>query len=546
MKFISTMSASYKKKYFRYFRFHPVSQLKKIWQLVKDALCIARSGLFDSAWYLKQYKDIADAGINPLIHYLRHGAYEGRDPNPLFDSDWYLRKNPEVADAGDNPLTNYIHHGVRLKRNPSAYFDADWYISQYSDVANLHMHPLRHYLKYGAAAGNRPAPYESALRRWMKGNSKDNRPKLLIIDQSCPQPDQDSGSLDCVNYIKIFQEFGYRVFFASIEEYNLDPEIYKPLEERNVLCLNPVDYLTIDAFIEKEIESFSAVFLSRVFSGGRYFESIRNRNSKIKIIFNPVDLHAIREEREGRLFADSDTLRRASKTSGREIYLAGRCDATIVVSEYEKQYLEAKIPNGEIYHVPLMRDCPGRRKEFPDRDGVCFIGNYRHSPNIDALKYFLDCIWPLILDKHSGCKFYVIGSGPPEDLKNSENQNVIVLGHVPDLREWLNRIKVSVAPLRYGAGAKGKIVTSLANGLPCVATDAAIEGMGLTKGQHLIVENNPGDFADRVVELCENRDLWTEFSDKGWRFCAENFSHERGRGRMTELFENLGLPVSRN
>ena len=87
-----------------------------MWQLVTNAICVARSGLFDSAWYLKQHVDIAAAGINPLIHYIRHGACEGRDPNPLFNSGWYLRQNPGVANSGENPLVHYIRKCFKFQK----------------------------------------------------------------------------------------------------------------------------------------------------------------------------------------------------------------------------------------------------------------------------------------------------------------------------------------------------------------------------------------------------------------------------------------------
>jgi hypothetical protein len=83
-----------------------------------DESVIGRSGLFDTDWYLAQNPDVAAAGINPLVHYLRHGAAEGRDPNPLFDTDWYLAQNPDVAAAGINPLVHYLRHGAAEGRDP--------------------------------------------------------------------------------------------------------------------------------------------------------------------------------------------------------------------------------------------------------------------------------------------------------------------------------------------------------------------------------------------------------------------------------------------
>jgi hypothetical protein len=114
--------------------------------------------LFDSAWYLSQYPDVAAAGINPLVHYLNYGAPEGRQPNPLFDSAWYLSQYPDIAAVGLNPLVHYLNHGAAEGRKPSPLFDSAWYLEQYQDVAAAGLNPLEHYIYFGAAEGRCPMP----------------------------------------------------------------------------------------------------------------------------------------------------------------------------------------------------------------------------------------------------------------------------------------------------------------------------------------------------------------------------------------------------
>ena len=123
-----------------------------------DVRLIAKSGLFDGVWYLEQNQDVAKARKDPLAHYLRVGAAQGRDPNPLFDSDWYLQQNPDVANAGINPLLHYLQSGAAEGRDPNPLFDSDWYLQQNPDVANAGINPLLHYLQSGAAEGRDPNP----------------------------------------------------------------------------------------------------------------------------------------------------------------------------------------------------------------------------------------------------------------------------------------------------------------------------------------------------------------------------------------------------
>jgi hypothetical protein len=129
-----------------------------------DQLLIGPSGLFDAKWYLARNPDVADARIDPLVHYLRHGPAEGRDPNPLFDSKWYLTQNPDVAAAEINPLVHYLRNGAREGRDPSAVFDTDWYLDQNPDVAAAGVNPLAHYLECGQFEGRNPNPSFNA--RW--------------------------------------------------------------------------------------------------------------------------------------------------------------------------------------------------------------------------------------------------------------------------------------------------------------------------------------------------------------------------------------------
>jgi GT2 family glycosyltransferase len=119
----------------------------------RDRNAIVRSSLFDAAWYLSQNPDISTAGVEPLTHYLNHGALEGRNPNPQFDTVWYLSQNRDVAQSGINPLAHYARYGVAEGRNPNPSFDSRWYLTQNRDVVSAGMNPLTHYLRHGSSEG---------------------------------------------------------------------------------------------------------------------------------------------------------------------------------------------------------------------------------------------------------------------------------------------------------------------------------------------------------------------------------------------------------
>jgi GT2 family glycosyltransferase len=165
---------------------------------------IAASGLFDSAWYLNRYPDVRAASIDPLLHYVRHGAAEGRDPNPLFDSDWYLKTNPDVGAAGINPLVHYIEYGDFECRDPHPLFDTDWYLAGNPEAA--HSNLLRHYLEHGAVTGGDPGPlFDTA---WYLKQNPDVRaagvnPLLHYLEQGASEGRDPNALFDSDWYLTV-------------------------------------------------------------------------------------------------------------------------------------------------------------------------------------------------------------------------------------------------------------------------------------------------------------------------------------------------------
>lgn len=122
----------------------------------RAARIIRASGLFDSAWYLEAYPDVAARKVDPVDHYVRHGVREGRDPNRLFSSNWYLANNPDVTQSGLNPLAHFVLRGAKEGRNPGPLFDTKWYLDANPDVVRAGVNPLLHFLRHGAREGRRP------------------------------------------------------------------------------------------------------------------------------------------------------------------------------------------------------------------------------------------------------------------------------------------------------------------------------------------------------------------------------------------------------
>lgn len=539
----------------------------------EDYLTIKNStGMFDAEWYVAEYPDVKDSGADPLGHYIEHGSEEGRMPNPLFRPHWYLDRYPEVRSSGETPLVHYIRHGVDRGLQPHPLFDTAWSACRYPDTVRGGLHPLAHFLRHafdgtvdpnpifgtGAYLTRHPELRETRINPLAHYAATDvnfcaraetaraGRPgetgrEILYIDSYHPRFKADSGSLDALNFLRIFIDLGFKITFIAAAEFFDQNHHRDYIEDMGVDCIDHYKFTSVEDFIAKNGHLFSMFFLSRVHCGGNYYKHARKAAPEAKIIFNTVDLHHLREEREARLSGDRAALNRSYWTREREFYLSRMCDATIVVSSIESTIIADTVKGANVRVIPLLRDLTGRGRSFAERDGVGFIGGYRHTPNLDALLYLLTEIWPRVTAINDRLRLYVMGADLPDSFRERTDRNVVYVGYVDDMAEALGTLRVTTAPLRYGAGAKGKLVSSLLHGVPCVATSVAAEGMDLVPGRDVLVADDPATFAAMICRLHDDHALWEHVSRSGYAHAARLHDINRGYDLMRSLLDSIGL-----
>ncbi len=529
-----------------------------------------RNPLFDSNFYLAKYADVARTGAHPERHYRRHGVREGRNPNPLFRTAWYLQSYPDVAARAINPLDHYYFHGGYEGRDPSPLFRSSWYRSQNVDVRDAGINPLLHYMRHGLRERRVPSPGGSRLgladprvqsNPWgsvgarlrnrvdrmaigqdpLSHLSRD-RPAVLVMENSYARPDRDSGSLLAFNLIRLFQRFGYHVAYLPVTGGGESTE-GDPLRAIGVTVLRSVSARSIPTLLERIGDHLDVVMLSRVDSAGTYIDDVRRHCVRAKVLFNTVDLHWLRLEREAMLARDRIAMYRAMEMREREIYVTRLADATLVVSMAEKPLLESLVPGANVVWCPLMHDVPGHASGYERRNGLAFMGGYLHRPNVDAVEYFLDEIWPEIRVAAPDARFYAIGTNMPEFLTTRADPGFVPVGRVPDVSTLLAQVRLTVAPLRFGAGAKGKVITSLAHGVPCVITPIAAEGMGLT-GDELAIASDPKSFAAAAVEVYTDPDRWRSLSARGIDWVKRTHSLEVGARQLATALRAMQAPMN--
>lgn len=365
--------------------------------------------------------------------------------------------------------------------------------------------------------------------------------RMLIIDSWTPEPDQDSGSMDTFLTMKALVELGYEIIFIP-KNLKLKERYVQLLEDEGVRCpdLNKFD-ATIEDFLKITGHYYNVVMLYRIDTASSFLYLVRQYALQAKVVFNTVDLHFLREQRNAELFGSQRMREKALQTKEHELQLMQEADSTIVLSSIELELVKKNNPSINLELMPFFRFIPGRSATFYHRKDIVFIGSFKHKPNLDAITYFISEIWPKAHLTLKNAKLRIIGSNPPDELYQlvAADNSIELLGHVADLDPEFNTCKLTVAPLRSGAGIKGKIITSLSYGVPCVATPIASEGMELISGKDLLVAEEPEDFANKIVRLYTNEDLWYTLSDNALATIKDRYSYESGKKRICEFFRKL-------
>lgn len=362
------------------------------------------------------------------------------------------------------------------------------------------------------------------------------QPQVLIVDALTPRPDRDSGSLRLVNLMRLLIAEGAHVVFVPASR-SADGGYTAALQRLGVECWHAPHMPGVPAWLREHGPRFDVAMVSRHYVACEFLPLLRKHAPQARVLFDTVDLHYLRERRAAELSGDGAALRAAGRTRALELGLIADADATLVVSEVERDLLAQDAPRAEVrvlsnLHEPAAPG-PGRAQ----RKDLLFVGGFRHPPNVDAVLWFAREVFPRIRAASPDMRLHCIGGDVPAEVQAlAEIDGIHVHGHVPELRPWLDGCRLSVAPLRYGAGVKGKVNQAMAHGLPVVATTPAVEGMHLRDGFDVLVADDAAAFTDAVLRLYDDEALWNRIADNGRDNVARHFSMDAARGRVRDLF----------
>ena len=291
----------------------------------------------------------------------------------------------------------------------------------------------------------------------------------------------------------------------------------------------------LPTFLAERGREFDVIVLSRHYIAAKHLSSVRSFAPQALLVFDTVDLHFLRAERLAELEGGAMAKAGARAKREEEIALIRKSDLTLVVSPVEKALLGRVVPGADVAIVSNVHEIMPGGKPYAEREGLVFIGGFQHPPNTDAVLWYAQRVLPHVRRLLPGVKTYIVGADPPATLRELAGPDFIVAGHAPDIAPFFTGTRLSISPLRYGAGVKGKVNLAMSYGLPVVATTSSVEGMHLTPEADVLVADEPLQFAEAIARAYRDETLWHRLAEGGRANVRAHFSRDVARTALASV-----------
>ncbi len=384
--------------------------------------------------------------------------------------------------------------------------------------------------------------------------------KVLVLGYVWPEPNSSAAGSHMLSLLTLFLAQGWHVTFASPAaqgEHKVDLTALG-IAEKNVA----INCSSFDRFIQElqpDLVLFDRFMLEEQF-GWRVAQCCPNA---IRIL-DTEDLHSLRHARQQAL-KQHQTLTTSNlnnELAKREIAAIFRCDLSLIISEYELALLKNHyaVPAQLLVHCPFMLDLstlPNTVPNFTERQHFISIGNFRHQPNWDAVLWLKQHIWPLIRKQLPQAELHIYGAYPPPKATQLHNpkQGFLVKGWAEDAKQVMQTARVCIAPLRFGAGLKGKLAEAMFCGTPNVTTNIGAEGMAMgldwpgliTDLGTLTNEQQAAEtFAQQAVRLYQDQDLWLNKQKQGYQLLKTNYAREPIQTRLLQAISVISQTLAQH
>ena len=375
--------------------------------------------------------------------------------------------------------------------------------------------------------------------------------RALFLDHDTPRPDRDAGSHAALVEMELVQALGWKVTFMPANLAWLG-RYTEELQRRGIEALHAPFVLSLEQLLRQRGAEFDLIYITRYTVAQQALPLIARHAPQARILFCNADLHHLRELRAARAQAlEGEAAQRAlaqvREVQQQELAVIRQVHLTFSYSEVERAVIEAEtLGAAPTAPCPWVVQAPEQPAPLAGRTGLAFLGSYGHPPNREAVQWFLAEVWPLLQQHCPEQQLHLYGSGMPAELSASWGTipGVVLEGWVADPASVYARHRLFLAPLRSGAGLKGKVAAAAAHGIPQLLSPLAAEATGLRHGQEIWIAETPADWLAGVEQLCRNDHQWQAMGDAAHRYARSTWSRERGLALMANALQRLRLPLS--
>ena len=357
-----------------------------------------------------------------------------------------------------------------------------------------------------------------------RGNS--GKKTLLVIDVRVPLYDQNAGNRSTYLYVKLFLKLGLRVIFLCYDTYPFQPYTFH-LQQLGVEVLNGEYYANNwTTWIKENGKYLDYIFTNRSIVSLKYIDYLQ-QNTTAKIIHFLHDMSHLRLKRQFELTEDQNILKEAKEAENIEMEVSTKSDVLYVVGSYEEKILKNIFPQKIVRNIPIFYYENNNKYFLPSkkRKNLLFVGGFDHAPNEDAVLWFYKNSFNEIISAYPNIVWFIVGPNPTDKLLSIRDKHVVITGHVSEekLKEYYQNCRICIAPLRYGAGVKGKIVEAAYYKIPIVTTHIGSEGLSLEEDAFVV--NAPDyTFTKKIINLYLNYERLDQLSKNCYNFIKNHFS----------------------
>jgi glycosyltransferase involved in cell wall biosynthesis len=323
----------------------------------------------------------------------------------------------------------------------------------------------------------------------------------LVIDEQWPRPDHDAGSQAVVSHMRALRKLGWRVEFVAADMNACDARAEALLGASGITCHTAPAVASVEEVLRRHPDRYGLVYLHRIGTAASYAGLVRRHQRLARLVYSVADLHHVRLARQAHIEARPELLASARVLAAQELAAMRQVDTVITHSATEAEWLARQAPDVPVHVVPWSVK-PWPKQTPMQRSGVLLVANFAHAPNLDGAVWLTTEVMPRVWAEAPGICLTIAGADLPASVRTRlAESRVRLLGHVPDLAPLYNAARLAVAPLRFGAGLKGKVLEAWAAGVPCAMTPIAAEGFSLSADLAGAVAEDAASLARLIVAL---------------------------------------------